>query len=355
MRVLLLLLPLLGLAAGPFSLPPALVDIKPLKKESLELSWDFSSELAPIKTASIRAKASAKLLEINAKNGEEVQSGQVLFTLDSSKAKANLKLAEADLKLAKLSEKAAKRELERAKSLKSAISEQNLKQLEDASSKAAALVQKSEAALGLARLSLDDYFIKAPFSGHLSDISIHEGEELQIGSLLANIKDKSELEASFYLPDTLFLSLSKDFHAPKLRPFLLVNGKEIEGQIKEISSELKLAKIKLLASFPGEGLMPGLFAPLKLKGFLAKDVFKIPLSALQQDLKGHYIYLKKDQSAEKLHISPFYINEQFALVKELREGDLLILNNFKKIALSSVVLTDEEATRATKDQSSKKP
>ena len=80
-----------------------------------------------------------------------------------------------------------------------------------------------------------------------------------------------------------------------------------------------------------------------MNGFVQKDSFAIPQVAILQDTVSPYVYLVKDGKVVKKSIKIIYQTVTEAYVKEgLEEGDVIILNNFKKIGPGSSVQPDTQ-------------
>lgn len=185
-----------------------------------------TTELFAIQDLQISSKVSGNLLRMNYKSGDFVEKGQVIAEIDSKQARARLdfaieeqKVAQYQAQLAKISLEEEKLEFNRIKELweKKSSSKQDLDKqgyrlqraevevlrLESEAMQKAAKVRELES-------SLEDYSIKAPFSGVLlDDFRLSIGQLVQSGSELVRFADLSSMKARTYVAARYWNQLNK--------------------------------------------------------------------------------------------------------------------------------------------------
>ena len=88
-----------GAAAGPPAggAPPVPVTLAKVVRKPMPLELTAIGAVEPSSSVAIRAQITGELTSVNFKEGDDVQQGQVLFTLDRRPLEAALKQAEAAL------------------------------------------------------------------------------------------------------------------------------------------------------------------------------------------------------------------------------------------------------------------
>ena len=103
---------------APFAMPPADVTIaQPLSRRVLE--WDdYIGRFAASQTVDVRPRVSGQIMELHFKDGDMVQKGQILFTIDQRPFLAAAAEARADVANASSTLALAQSDLRRATRLK---------------------------------------------------------------------------------------------------------------------------------------------------------------------------------------------------------------------------------------------
>ena len=100
-------------------------------------------------------------------------------------------------------------------------------------------------------------------------------------------------------------------------------------------------------------IRPGIYTKVKVYGFYAKDSFAVPQSAISQDIKGSYVYLYNNGVVDKKYIKiASEDGNNYIVSSGLNDGDVLILDNFKKIRQGAKVQIVEQ--KALNDQNDSK-
>ena len=116
----------------------------------------------------------------------------------------------------------------------------------------------------------------------------------------------------------------------------LANGSEYNGTISFIDRVIdeKSGTVKAKAKFDNNQtqIRPGVFAAVKMHGFYQKDGFRIPQIAVLQDLVNPFVYVVENGRVSKRVIKIASQDATSVVVSSgLKDGDQVILDNFKKI------------------------
>ena len=337
------------------AMPPAQVDVVVAKKGDYPMSFNYPARIQSEQDVIIKPKVSGTLLKQNFKAGDTVKEGQVLFVIDPEKYQATYESSKASIAQAEANLKNAKNEMERVKKLfaQKALSQKDYDSALATYESADATLKSAVASTKSAKLDLGYTNVTAPFSGmggeNLGDV----GAYIAAGATeLVRLTKIDPIDVRFYISDIDELNRAKNidqnsWEQINKEAILTVDGQNFEGKVKFIDSTVDVNSGGVLAKAEFENkdgkLLPGVFARISMNGFVQKDSFAIPQVAILQDTVSPYVYLVKDGKVVKKSIKIIYQTVTEAYVKEgLEEGDVIILNNFKKIGPGSSVQPDTQ-------------
>ena len=83
---------------------------------------------------------------------------------------------------------------------------------------------------------------------------------------------------------------------------------------------------------------PGMYTKIEVDSFFQKNAFKIPQKIVSQDPKSSYVYTIKDGKIEKKYIKiASNVGFDYIVSSGINDGDILAMDNFKKIGPGSAV------------------
>ncbi|MGB2131136.1 MAG: efflux RND transporter periplasmic adaptor subunit, partial [Marinobacterium sp.] len=136
-------------AAGARPLPPVTTDVSRLERQDIALDKTYSSLLRSDNEVTLVARVTGTLEARQFEQGDQVEKGQVLYTIEPEQYQALVKQREADLQSAKAERARAGRDAARYESLlkRSSVSRQQYDQALAEQQVARARVAQAEAAL----------------------------------------------------------------------------------------------------------------------------------------------------------------------------------------------------------------
>lgn len=151
-----------------------------------------------LNNATISAEISGLLREINPQVGDRVDKGDVVARIDCRDANVELERASAALKATIAQHEYNKSRLASARKLavSNNISSDEMDKRKAEASSTSAEVEKAEAALSKARLSLDRCDIRAPFNAVVTERLASVGDFLDRGSAILRLLDTDSTEVS---------------------------------------------------------------------------------------------------------------------------------------------------------------
>jgi RND family efflux transporter MFP subunit len=270
---------------------------------------DFTGRLDAFRTVDMRPRVSGYIVEAPFKEGDRVEKGKVLFTIDDrifsadlAQAEANLKLAIADRALQDVNSSRA-RQMIRTRSIGQEEYDQVLANRE----KSRATVGSMQAARDKAAVYVGYTRVKCPMDGRISRRFVDPGNLVnQDQTLLTTIVADHEVYAYFDVDERTYLHLvgdaagtsSRSLHESRFPVLMSLAGeKEFtrDGYVDFVDNRLNgnTGTIRMRGVFanPGGLLKSGLFVRVRLPLGKPYPALLIPDEALMSDQGRKYVYV----------------------------------------------------------------
>lgn len=316
------------------------------------------AEIRAVRHAELRAREKGVLERVSVDEGQAVQAGQTLFSVNARALKQEVLVAKAAVLGAEAERKAAQLELQNTKLLqeKNVVSAAELALAESKVLSLEAKVQEAKAISERAAVELSYAEVKAPFAGVVNRIPHKAGSAVGEDELLTTLTDTSEVFAYFRITERDYLALldgvggaggsskpgAKDGGKPDARPdhvgLLLADGRAYPaaGVVDAIASELdrETGTLAYRARFAnGDGVLK--------HGSSGKVVVRteVPGALLIAqkatfDLQGDlYVYILDGRNvpkARKIAVKT-RLGERFVVESGLQPTDRFILEGVQKV------------------------
>ncbi|MFN3615540.1 MAG: efflux RND transporter periplasmic adaptor subunit, partial [Rubrimonas sp.] len=198
--------------------PPAAAPVSvatPLARQVTD--WDeFVGRFEAVQTVDVRARVGGYIQAVHFRDGQMVQRGQLLFTLDPRPAQAALAAARASVAQAEAQAGLARAEFARAEGLleAQAVSQAEFDSARAAVSQAQAALASAQANLRARQLDLEFTRVTAPSSGRVSDRRVDVGNLVAGGSsaadVLTTIVSGGPIHFTFEGSEALLLKYQRD-------------------------------------------------------------------------------------------------------------------------------------------------
>jgi len=249
---------------------------------------------------SVKAQVNAVLQEVHIKEGQFVQKGDLLFTLDARPFEASLAQAQANLAKdkaqAELNEVQAQR-YEQLYKAGVAAKEQYDTMKANASAQEAA-VAADQAAVESARLQLEYCKIYAPISGRTGALQVYPGNIVKQNDVpvLIVINQVTPIFIDFSIPEQYLSTVQKFMNQGKLRVEATPYG-DTQPEIGYLTFvdnnvDTTTGTIKLKATFENSDhrLWPGQFSTVLLRMAQDENATVVPSQAVQTGQRGDIIW-----------------------------------------------------------------
>ena len=265
-------------------------DVVRAEARELQRGLPISGSLKAVNSAFVKARSAGELQGLALREGDAVQAGQVVATVDATEGRARLKQAQEQADAARAQIDIAERQYGNNKALvdQGFISRSALDTSANNLSGAQATHKAALAAVDVARKAVEDTVLRAPISGVVSQRLAQPGERIAVDGRVIEIVDLSrlELEATLSAADSVEVRVGQE-------ATLQIEGsnRAIAARVVRINPSAQAGSRSVLAYLAladTTGLRQGLFA----QGALAlgrTSSLAVPLTAIRTDKPAPYV------------------------------------------------------------------
>jgi len=262
---------------------------------------------------SVKAQVNAVLEEVHIKEGQFVQKGDLLFTLDARPFDAALAQARANLARDKAQAELNETQAQRYEALYKAgvAPKEQLDQMESNATAQEAAVAADQAAVESARLQLEYCKIYAPISGRTGALQVYPGNIVKQNDVpvLIVINQVNPIFIDFSIPEQYLGSVDKFMKQGKLRVDATPYGdtQPEVGYLTFVDNTVDntTGTIKLKASFENADhrLWPGQFSTVLLRLAEDENATVVPTQSVQTGQSGDIIWVvRSDKTVEQRNV-----------------------------------------------------
>lgn len=287
-------------ASGPGAGAAVTVTTVRARREDFALELGATGIVSALNRVEIRPQISAALTRVHIREGQAVQAGQLLFTLDSRAAEVRVAQAQAQLQRDQATLADAERQLARSRDLlrqnfvsQSAV-DTNLSQVEAQQ----AVVAADRAAIQAARVDLGYARIVAPSAGRAGAIVVYAGSYVTPASpALVTITQLDPIAVSFPVPQRHIGALLASLKAGSGRVTAQLPDAQgtLTGRLQFVDSavDANSGTVQAKAQFanPKQQLWPGAYVDVKLAVGTLPGAILLPQAALIQGAQTQSVYV----------------------------------------------------------------
>lgn len=292
-----------GAGDGP---PPAPEVVVESPQEQSVTDWlYYTGRFEAIEAVDIRARVSGYLESVHFEDGDEVEKGDLLFTIDPRPFEAALAAAEGALAQARATLSQSRTERARADELIDigGVSREELDALVAAEARAAAAVKTAEANLRAARLDLEFAEVRAPIAGRLSERRIDPGNLIAGGGvgadILTTIVSYDPIHFSFDVSEAdvlKYLQGRKRNGVAEIEIRLLgETAFSRKGLVtfadNRIDPQAGTLRLRAQMDNPDGVLQPGMFGEARVNAFEPYKALTVPEAAIVTDASRRLVYV----------------------------------------------------------------
>ena len=342
---------------------PAAVATMTIKTEDAPFTIELPATLSGSKEVEVRARVAGILESRNFEEGQRVEQGQSLFTIDLEPYQLAVDRAQAALDGAKASLVQTERDVKRLGKLRAekSVSQRDYDNASSANDIAKTNLAAAKVALKEAQLNLEYAQVKAPVAGVMGREFVSEGTFVSGPDvLLTQMTQFDPIRIRFGLSEREQLQMRQDVKNGSLtlpeqghwRTQIKLQDGSLYAKTGEVNfSDVRInpntgtSEFQAVIPNPDFQLRPGQFVRIELTGAVRKNAIIVPQRAVLDNGTGKFVYVvsKNEQGMDVALPAPVEVgewikkpnNEQFQnfwLIRSgLKEGDQVIVDGMARI------------------------
>jgi multidrug efflux system membrane fusion protein len=287
-------------------------------------------------TVDVVPQVTGLVTSVHFREGDYVEKGALLFSVDTRPYSASLAAAQAELQRNRALAEQAKVEASRTEKLASEgiASAQELARAQAQAESTAANVKVGQAALASAGLNVAFTRVTSPISGRTGSLLIHAGNVVRAGETapMVVIRSLSPVQVRFAVPEEYLARIRERMKSGALGVKVTPKGQKgpvIEGPVTFLENSVDTATgtLSLKATFANENqeLWPGEAVDVTLVLDVDKRVVVAPESAVQEGQEGEYAFVVEGGKARLRRVEVQRTTPTLALVRSgLRPGEEVV-------------------------------
>ncbi len=326
--------------------PPPEVTVAVPERRTVPATLELTGTTRGVAAVDVRARVRGFVERKHVEDGQAVEAGDLLFTIDPREFAAAQQQSEAEVEARAAALRLAELALERVRQAlaQQAATQHELDRALAERDGAAAQVHLAEANLARARLDIEFAQVRAPIKGRLSLRTVEVGQLVGAGeaTLMGSIVDSSAIYATYNVEERRVLEL---YHGHQQRrpgeegrPGQTVllgmadeTGYPHAGQFAKAANTVDpdTGTIAVEALFPNEDqvILPGLFVRIRVV-LDEQDVLLVPETAVLSDQHGRFVLVVNDQDlVERRNVTVAPVIDRMRPIKEGLEPEARVIVN----------------------------
>ena len=340
------------------------VTVAPVVTKAMPIEISVIGTAEAFSNVGIRSQITGQLEKVNFTEGDDVQAGQVLFTLDRRPLELALREAQANLERdAARAENAALMTKRYEDLAKRGIAPRE--QLDTSRADMAALnatVSADKAAVENATVQLDYATIKAPISGRTGALQVHEGNLVRANDQtpLVTINQIMPMSVSFSVPEARLSELKRYLARGSLNVKATPpndEGPAALGKIAFVDNAVdeNSGTIRVKGTFPNTDrrLWPGQFVNVVVTLTTDPKAVVVPSVAVQNGQQGTFVFVvKPDQTVEMRPVTVTRVSlSETVLASGVQPGDTVVTDGHLRLVPGSrISVKSDDSQQANQGQ-----
>ncbi|CAH0529391.1 efflux RND transporter periplasmic adaptor subunit [Vibrio hippocampi] len=352
------------------SAPAPVVQAQAVQLISHQQSKSYIGRMDAVEDTAITAQVTGYLQQRHFKEGQIVEQGQRLYTIEPSSFEAQVASAKAAVTEAEAALKKAELDFQRGENL---IKSNNISQSEFDTLTANLLSSRARLEAGFAQLKVAEVNlsyteIRAPFSGRIADSKASIGDLISPSTgVLTTLVSLDPIFASFSVSERERLVLGMDEVEGDGKAesdevsvnILLENGKayDHQGKIDFLGNRIDIntgtLAMRAVVDNPQQRLLPGQHVRVELVQNQPIEVVTVPRRAVQTDLQGDFVMLVSEGNvAERRNVVLGTQVESGVIIRNgLSQNDQVITQGLQRVRNGMPVQVEQANSASEKVES----
>lgn len=317
-------------------------------RRDVAVTLETTGTVSALNSVEVRPQLSSTITKVHIKEGQFVQAGQLMFSLDSRTDEVNVTKARAQLAKDEAALLDARRQLARSKDLASTgfIAQGAVDTNQATVDAAQAVVDADRAAIKATQVDLGYTKISATTAGRAGAINVFAGSLVQpAGAPLVVLTQINPIAVSFNVPqrnlnDALALLRngggSVTATLPDARGALTGRLQFVDNSVDQSSGTVKA---KAVFDNPQQLLWPGAYAPVHLVIRTLKDAIVIPQAAVIQGARDKAVYVVgADRKVALRNVEVLESIGEDAVVQGVNAGERVVIDGRQNLRPGAAVV-----------------
>jgi RND family efflux transporter MFP subunit len=328
--------------------PRAVTVTCPVRREAAPYE-DYAGRLEALRTVEVRPAVGGFVERVCFKAGAEVKKGDVLFFLDSRVFQLALEKAKADLSGVAAKKTKSDADLRRAQSLGNNITREEVDKLTEFAAMAEAALKTARVEVERAVIDLKSTEITAPMSGRVGRPLVEPGTLVFRGqdraTVLTTVTSFDPIGLIFDMDERSFSRYQRLVRENKIQGvgrslrMQLTDEKGFphEGTLESFEDRVspQTGTMRVRGSFPNPGqlLLPGMFARVRITFGKPRTVLEVPEEAILSDQGKKYVLVVGEGNfVQRREVTPGQADNGMRIIeKGLRADDWVVITDLADI------------------------
>ncbi|HET7000007.1 MAG TPA: efflux RND transporter periplasmic adaptor subunit [Puia sp.] len=332
--------------AAPPPPPPTAVNVYTVKKGSAQYYNSYPATITSVNEVEVRPQVAGYITGIFFKEGQYVEKGQKLYSIDAQQYRGAYEQAVAQLHATEANLSKLQQDADRYEELgkQDAIAQQTVQHAVADLEAGKKQVDAAKANVSALEVNLRYSTIYAPLSGTIGISQVKIGASVSPGSTLLNtISSDNPIAADVALDETLIPFIEKESRDNKLIAdsiFTLTLSDQSRypypGTIyiidRAVDPQTATIKIRLQFPNPTNFLRAGMSANLKVLNNSGAETILIPYRAVIEQMAEYFVFTVNDDSVtqKKIFIGQ-QIRDMVVVKSGLEENELIVVDGVQKL------------------------
>ncbi len=336
------------------------------EQRDFQVRHNATGTVMALNSVDIKSQVTSVVGKVHIRDGQFVQAGELLFTLDARSDEANLARARAQLTKDKALQADAQRQLARAQQLleQGFVSQGALDSARTQLDSMAASVTADQAGIDAVAVALSYARINAPSAGRAGAVNVSPGSVVQANvTPLVTITQLDPIAVGFNLPQSnLAAALSGLSNGGSIvQATIAGGGASFSGHLKFVDNAVdpSSGSVRVKAIFDNKQgkLWPGAFVDISQTVNILKDAVVIPQATIIPNARGPMVYVVQAGKAILRPVQLVYAQGADAVVAGVKAGEAIVLDGKQNLRPDAAVVERSPAaqggaSRATRSASS---
>jgi len=313
-------------AQGPQRARVISVELAKAERKPVPVDVDAIGTVTPISSVALKSRVETTIVSVHFEDGNKVNQGDLLFTLDARQIDAQIEQAEGMLARDQAQLEGAQRDVRRYSDLigKGATTQVNLDNAKTQADILIGTIKADQSALDNLKVQKSYTTIHAPFSGRISAANVKVGNFVRPADTapLAVINQMAPVYVTFAIPQRVLVDLREAMAAGESRVVATIPGHQQSEQGKvamvenSVDSTTGMVTVRGIMNNERETLWPGILVATKLI-IRTENSVVVPTVAVQRSQSGNYVFVVRDGVAK---VQPVKVDRTFQGTSVIAEG-----------------------------------